>query len=85
MSSKGTSREHCVQGIEHGNAYRQREVYDLLQERGPMPSREIANEVGLEVAAVRSTLGKLRRDGYVEKRPCITNPGKPVYEVAEDE
>jgi len=81
----GTSREHCVQGINHGNAQTQREVYSLLQERGSMTCREIANEIGVRITGARTVLQRLQRDGYVEKRPNITNPGKPLYEVVKNE
>lgn len=85
MSSKGTSREHCIQGKEHGNAYRQREIYDLLQERGPMLAKDIAKEVGLGRDSARSVIQKLQRDGYVETRPDLEFPSRNLYRVVKDE
>ena len=85
MSKSGTSRENCLQGKDHGNAYRQRQIYNLLQENGPMLAREIADEIDISVAAARSPLQKLRRDGYVKARPSLENPSNNVYEVVADE
>lgn len=43
-----------------------REILDLVAERGPMSTQEIASEIGLGGAGVRVGLRRLRQLGLVE-------------------
>lgn len=74
-----------VQDLYQRDCHRQIEVFEVLDEHGPMTSREIADRLGEADNNVGYVLRQLRSSGYIETRPDIRCPTRFIYEVADDE
>ncbi|HEX3841029.1 MAG TPA: ArsR family transcriptional regulator [Acidimicrobiales bacterium] len=61
-----------------------RAILASLKRNGPRRSRDLVDELGITVAAVRQQLDRLRQDGLVVHRPEPEGRGRPsyIYELA---